>query len=73
LRHAVGPADIHRVAHVAGEPAVTINAYSPQLRRMGAYVESTDGVLLRHALDEDVELRADLTGPTVSLTAGGTA
>jgi predicted metal-dependent enzyme (double-stranded beta helix superfamily) len=53
-----GPADIHRVAHAAGAPAVTIHAYSPALRRMGAYVRAADGVLLRHALDEDVELRA---------------
>ncbi|HEY2637167.1 MAG TPA: cysteine dioxygenase family protein [Solirubrobacteraceae bacterium] len=54
-----GPADIHRVAHATGAPAVTIHAYSPALRRMGAYVRSPDGVLLRHALDEDVELRAE--------------
>jgi hypothetical protein len=44
-------------AHAAGAPAVTIHAYSA-LRRMGAYVQAADRVLLRHALDEDVELRA---------------
>jgi predicted metal-dependent enzyme (double-stranded beta helix superfamily) len=54
-----GPADIHRVAHAEGAPAITVHAYSPELRRMGAYVQSPDGVLLRHALDEDVELRAE--------------
>jgi hypothetical protein len=58
-----GPADIHRVAHVSGTPAVTIHAYSPALRRMGAYVQSPDGVLLRHAMDEDQELRPITTEP----------
>jgi quercetin dioxygenase-like cupin family protein len=53
-----GPADIHRVRHHGDAPAVTLHAYSPRLRRMGAYVESDDGRLLRHALDEDEELRA---------------
>ena len=55
---AFGGADIHRVRHAGTEPAVTIHVYSPMLRRMGAYVAGADGVLLRHALDEDVELRA---------------
>jgi len=32
----VSVADIHRVSHVSGEPAVTIHAYSPPVRRMGA-------------------------------------
>ena len=53
-----GPADIHRVRHHGDAPAVTIHAYSPRLRRMGAYVSGEDGRLLRHALDEDDELRA---------------
>ena len=53
-----GPADIHRVRHHGDAPAVTIHAYSPRLRRMGAYVSGDDGRLLRHALDEDDELRA---------------
>src|SRR4051812_44132523 len=30
-----GPHGIHRVTHAHGEPAVTIHAYSPELRRMG--------------------------------------
>jgi predicted metal-dependent enzyme (double-stranded beta helix superfamily) len=53
-----GPADIHRVRHHGTEPAVTLHAYSPTLRRMGAYVADEHGRLLRHALDEDEELRA---------------
>ena len=53
-----GPADIHRVRHHGLTPAVTIHAYSPALRRMGAYVADASGRLLRHALDEDTELTA---------------
>ena len=49
---------IHRVLHAGDVPAVTIHAYSPRLRRMGAYISGDDGRLLRHALDEDDELRA---------------
>jgi predicted metal-dependent enzyme (double-stranded beta helix superfamily) len=52
-----GPDDIHRVSHLAGVPAVTIHAYSPELRRMGTYFEGPDGVLMRRAQDEDEELR----------------
>ncbi|MEA2125623.1 MAG: hypothetical protein QOI80_2405 [Solirubrobacteraceae bacterium] len=52
-----GPDDIHRVTHLAGAPAVTIHAYSPELRRMGSYVEGPGGVLMRRAQDEEVELR----------------
>ncbi|HEX8122842.1 MAG TPA: cysteine dioxygenase family protein [Solirubrobacteraceae bacterium] len=54
-----GAADIHRVRHMGTEPAVTLHAYSPALRRMGAYVADEEGRLLRHALDEETELRAD--------------
>ena len=53
-----GPADIHRIRHHGDEPAVTLHAYSPALRRMGAYVADAHGRLLRRALDEDEELRA---------------
>lgn len=53
-----GPADIHRIRHHGTAPAVTLHAYSPALRRMGAYVADENGRLLRHALDEDEELRA---------------
>jgi predicted metal-dependent enzyme (double-stranded beta helix superfamily) len=59
-----GPHDIHRVSHQDGDPAVTIHAYSPELRRMGRYVEGPGGVLMREALDEDTELRPDET-PTL--------
>ena len=38
---------------------MTLHAYSPALRRMGAYVADDDGRLLRHALDEETELRAE--------------
>jgi len=55
---AFGPADIHRIRHHGTEPAVTLHAYSPALKRMGAYVADEHGRLLRHALDEDEELRA---------------
>ena len=53
-----GPADIHRVTHHGTAPATTLHAYSPTLRRMGAYVFDDQGRLLRHALDEDTELKA---------------
>ena len=52
-----GPDDIHRVTHLEGEPAITIHAYSPELRRMGSYIEGPGGVLMRRAQDEDEELR----------------
>ena len=51
-----GPWDIHRVRHHGTAPAVTIHAYSPTLRRMGAYRVDDRGRLLRHAMDEDTEL-----------------
>jgi predicted metal-dependent enzyme (double-stranded beta helix superfamily) len=55
---AFGPADIHRVRHAGDAPAVTIHAYSPPLRAMGAYVvEPGSGVLRREVLREDEELR----------------
>ena len=53
-----GPADIHRIRHEDDEPAVTLHAYSPALKRMGAYVADKNGRLLRHAMDEDEELKA---------------
>jgi predicted metal-dependent enzyme (double-stranded beta helix superfamily) len=65
-----GPHDIHRVTHVEGEPAVTIHAYSPRLRRMGRYVEGAGGVLMREALDEDTELRPDEAAATALGVAG---
>ena len=44
----VGPAGyIHSVAHGAGEPAVTLHAYSPPLIEVGQYRAGPDGELLR--------------------------
>lgn len=54
-------ADIHRVRHAGADPAVTLHVYSPPLLRMGAYVAGEDGVLARHSLSYEEELRP-LTG-----------
>jgi predicted metal-dependent enzyme (double-stranded beta helix superfamily) len=50
-------ADIHRVMHGGGEPAVTIHAYSPPLWRMGSYELLEDGGIRRHSLSYADELR----------------
>jgi predicted metal-dependent enzyme (double-stranded beta helix superfamily) len=50
-------ADIHRVAHGGGGPAITLNAYSPPLWRMGAYVCKPTGELQRHSISYAEELR----------------
>jgi predicted metal-dependent enzyme (double-stranded beta helix superfamily) len=50
-------ADIHRVAHGGGGPAITINAYSPPLWRMGAYETTPSGELRRHSISYAEELR----------------
>jgi predicted metal-dependent enzyme (double-stranded beta helix superfamily) len=50
-------ADIHRVRHSGGDPAVTIHVYSPPLLNMGAYVIGEDGVLARHSMSSAEELR----------------
>jgi quercetin dioxygenase-like cupin family protein len=52
------PSDIHRVVHVAGEPAVTIHAYSPPLQAMGAYEVSDEGRLRRTSLSAETSLSA---------------
>jgi predicted metal-dependent enzyme (double-stranded beta helix superfamily) len=52
-----GAADIHRVRHAGGAPAVTIHAYSPPLWRMGAYEILSGGELRRHSLSYAEELR----------------
>jgi predicted metal-dependent enzyme (double-stranded beta helix superfamily) len=44
----VPPGDIHRVKHAAGEPAVTLHAYSPPLERVGTYAVAGDGRLRRY-------------------------
>ena len=50
-------ADIHRISHAPGKPAVTIHAYSPPLWRMGAYEVLPDGGLRRHSMSYADELR----------------
>jgi predicted metal-dependent enzyme (double-stranded beta helix superfamily) len=50
-------ADIHRVRHTGVDPAVTLHVYSPPLSRMGAYVVGEDGVLERHSVAPEEELR----------------
>jgi predicted metal-dependent enzyme (double-stranded beta helix superfamily) len=49
--------DIHRVAHAGDGPAITINAYSPPLWRMGAYQTKPTGELQRHSISYAEELR----------------
>jgi hypothetical protein len=49
---------IHRVLHAGDQPAVTIHAYSPPLRRTGAYRIGSDGELQREAQPYEAELRA---------------
>src|SRR4051794_5609658 len=49
--------EIHRVTHAGLVGAVTLHAYSPRLRRMGAYAFSRDGALQRHPLGYGEELR----------------
>jgi len=50
-------ADIHRVRHAGADPAVTLHVYSPPLLRMGAYAIGRGGVLARHAVSCQQELR----------------
>jgi Cysteine dioxygenase type I len=49
--------DIHRVLHAGDGPAITINAYSPPLWRMGAYETKPSGELQRHSISYAEELR----------------
>jgi hypothetical protein len=49
--------DIHRVLHAGSAPAVTLHAYSPPLRRMGAYTVEAGGALARHSVSYAEELR----------------
>jgi mannose-6-phosphate isomerase-like protein (cupin superfamily) len=51
---------IHRVLHAGDGPAVTIHAYSPPLRRQGAYSLGDDGVLQRHIQSWEEELTSQL-------------
>jgi quercetin dioxygenase-like cupin family protein len=57
--------EIHRVVHAGTGPAVTLHAYSPRLRRMGAYSVTPAGALQRYPLRYGEELRP--------LTAGSPA
>ncbi|MDX8151332.1 cysteine dioxygenase family protein [Patulibacter brassicae] len=52
----IDPAEIHRVHHPGGAPAVTVHAYSPPLDRMGAYEVADDGRLLRHPRSGEADL-----------------
>ncbi len=49
--------DIHRVRHAGDDPAVTLHVYSPPLLRMGAYAIGENGVLVRHAMSYEQELK----------------
>jgi quercetin dioxygenase-like cupin family protein len=55
----IPPVAIHRVLHAGEAPAVTIHAYSPPLRRTGAYRIGPDGALERESLSVEEELRAE--------------
>lgn len=55
---AVPPTAIHRVRHQGEGLAVTIHAYSPPLRRMGAYRVGAGGELERESLPPEAELAA---------------
>jgi quercetin dioxygenase-like cupin family protein len=50
---------IHRVLHAGAVPAVTLHAYSPPLRRTGAYRIGPGGELERAAIPYRQELRAE--------------
>ncbi len=54
----VPPCAIHRVLHAGTGPAVTIHAYSPPLRRTGAYRVGLEGELERVSQSYQQELRA---------------
>ncbi len=56
----VPPDAIHRVLHSGDRPAVTIHAYSPPLRKQGAYSVSGDGVLQRHVQSWEEELAGQI-------------
>lgn len=58
----VPPVAIHRVLHAGDGPAVTIHAYSPPLRRTGAYRVGAGGRLERESQPFGVELRGEPAG-----------
>jgi predicted metal-dependent enzyme (double-stranded beta helix superfamily) len=51
------PHDIHRVTHAGTAPAVTLHAYSPRIRTLGAYALDAEGAFQRHPLARGEELR----------------
>lgn len=55
-------AEIHRVVHAGTTPAVTVHAYSPRLRRLGAYSVAPGGNLQRFPLSYGEELRPLVIG-----------
>jgi hypothetical protein len=57
--------DIHRVLHSGSGPAITINAYSPPLWRMGAYEIKPTGELQRHSISYAEELRPVAAGSAI--------
>jgi predicted metal-dependent enzyme (double-stranded beta helix superfamily) len=59
-------ADIHRVLHAGDGPAVTINAYSPPLWRMGSYVVEPGGTLRRFSVSYAEELRPLIEVPSTA-------
>ena len=64
-----GPAGyIHSVAHAAGEPAVTLHAYSPPLIDVGQYRAGPEGELLRERQHGRQEL-LDNTPSSLSLSS----
>jgi len=52
------PSYIHRVQHLAGEPAVTIHVYSPRLDWVGQYRIDDEGVIRREIQPGRNELTA---------------
>jgi mannose-6-phosphate isomerase-like protein (cupin superfamily) len=55
----VAPVAIHRVLYAGDQPAVTIHAYSPPLRRTGAYRVGPHGELERESQPCEAELQAE--------------
>jgi hypothetical protein len=51
--------DIHRVAHAAGSPAITIHAYSPPLEQVGTYLVDDDGRLRRLSTSPETVLAVE--------------
>jgi hypothetical protein len=47
-----------RVRHTGDQPATTLHAYSPPLRRVSTYELADDGALLRHPRPAETPLEA---------------